>query len=255
MEKKEKNAKNDNNNKMRRTVRNKEYFDSSKKIYDYGDYIYNKNRRYSDKRVVKMDFLENRRKTMRITNKNKKINENILKPKIYISSKTNANKNLIEKKLNISSKIKSNKNINDSIIKKKGNVINKINDNNSKKISKNISSKKVDNNIDYITFSFIKEENINKWKEILYNHNQAFGIMQLNENIDNNEDNKILTKYKDVEKNAKNPDDYDVLQKDAIRTRVNETKSMKDFVQTLEILIKFFINENKVEYKISYIKI
>ena len=249
MEKKEKNAKNDNNNKMRRTVRNKEYFDSSKKIYDYGDYIYNKNRRYSDKRVVKMDFLENRRKTMRVPNKNKKINENILKPKIYISSKTNANKNLIEKKLNISSKIKSNKNINDSILKKKGNVINKINDNNSKKISKNISSKKVDNNINYITFSCIKEEDIYKWKEILYNHNQAFGIIQLNENIDNNEDNKILTKYKDVEKNAKNPDDYDVLQKDAIRTRVNETKSMKDFVQTLEILIKFFINENKVEYK------
>ena len=105
------------------------------------------------------------------------------------------------------------------------------------------------NNINYITFSCIKEENVNKWKEILYNHNQAFGIIQLNENIDNNEDNKILTKYKDAEKNAKNPDDYDVLQKDAIRTRVNETKSIPDFVQTLELMIKFFINENKVEYK------
>jgi len=251
MEKKEKNTKNDYNMKFRRTVRNKAYLDSSKKVNDFGEYLYIKNRRYSDKRVIKMDFLENRRKTMRIPNKNKKINENILKPKKNISSKGNSNKNIIEKKLNISNKIKSNKNINDYISKQKVSVINKINDtnNSNKKVSNNTNANNTESNINYITFSFIKEENIYKWKEILYNHNQAFGIMQLNENIDNNEDNIILTKYKDAEKTAKNPDDYDVLQKDAIRTRVNETKSMKDFVETLEALIKYFINENKVEYK------
>jgi hypothetical protein len=196
-----------------------------------------------------MDFLENRRKTMKIPNKIRKINENFLKPKINISSKINANKKIIEKRLNISNKIKSNKSISANNSNLKGNTINKINDNSNKKVSNNINTNNVDKNVNYITFSCIKEENINKWKEILYNHNQAFGIIQLNENIDNNEDNKIFSKYKDVEKNAKNPEDYDVLQKDAIRTRVNETKSMKDFVETLEILIKFFINENKVEYK------
>ena len=108
----------------------------------------------------------------------------------------------------------------------------------------------------------LKLEDIHKWKAILYNHNRVFSITQLNENINNNDDDKILNQIEDeknqnnnniintnTEENIIRENDMDVLKKDVVRTRTDETKLLKDYTQTLESLIKYFVKENKVKYK------
>ena len=117
----------------------------------------------------------------------------------------------------------------------------------AKIISENIklkpsSSKKVN----LISISTINKNNIHKWKEILYNHNRTFQITQLNENIEYNDDDLIINPTDNYEYN---PDDIEVLKKDSVRTRSNETKLIKDYIKNLELLIKYFIKENKVKYK------
>ena len=127
------------------------------------------------------------------------------------------------------------KSIKESIKKSKIN----INENNIKPKS---SSKK----INLITISTINKNNIHKWKEILYNHNRTFQITQLNENTEYNDDELILNPTDNYDYNQ---DDIEVLEKDSVRTRVSETKLITDYVKNLELLIKFFIKENKVKYK------
>ena len=48
------------------------------------------------------------------------------------------------------------------------------------------------NNVNIISISSINNENIIRWKQILYNHNRAFSITQLNESKNYNDDQKIL---------------------------------------------------------------
>ena len=103
-------------------------------------------------------------------------------------------------------------------------------------------------NVNIIKLPNINKRIIYKWKEILYNHNRAFSITQLNENNNYNDDEKILNQNNN-EDNVNNLEDFDVIKKDVIRTRVGETKLIKDYVKILELLIKFFIKENKVKYK------
>ena len=103
-------------------------------------------------------------------------------------------------------------------------------------------------NVNIIKIPNINKRIIYKWKEILYNHNRAFSITQLNENNNYNDDEKILNQNNN-EDNVNNLEDFDVIKKDVIRTRVGETKLIKDYVKILELLIKFFIKENKVKYK------
>ena len=129
---------------------------------------------------------------------------------------------------------KRNKNINENMIKLKSNI----------------------NKVNIISFTNIDQKDIYKWKEILYNHNREFSITQLNESITNNDDEKILNQKETIENNddnfadkKNNLDDFDVIRKDVIRTRVNEAKLIKEYEKNLELLIKYFIKENKVKYK------
>ena len=121
-----------------------------------------------------------------------------------------------------------------------------------------IKSKNSTKSENIISIPSLKLEDIYKWKSILYNHNRTFSISQLNENINNNDDDKILNQKEDDNNNNKkediNDDDYleddiDVLKKDVVRTRVSETKLIKDYLINLELLIKYFLKENKVKYK------
>ena len=188
------------NNYIKKNVnpfRMDEKYNSSKKlsIYDFTNDNQNiKKKHFSDRKLIKISFQENkRRKSIIETNKLKTINE-----------------------------------INENIIKLRTSII----------------------NVNTIQIPNINKKNINKWKEILYNHNRAFSITQLNENKNNNDDDKILNQNENnKEDNINTLDDFDVLKKDVIRTRVGETKLIKDYVKILEILIKFFIKENKVKYK------
>lgn len=169
-----------------------EKYYSSKRlgIYDFNNDNQNiKNKHYSDRKLIKINFQEGKRR-----------------------------KSIIE-----TTKLKT---INENITKLKSNII----------------------NVNIIPISNINKKNIHKWKEILYNHNRAFSISQLNENKNNNDDEKILNENIKGD-NINNIDDFDVLKKDVIRTRVGETKLIKDYVKILELLIKFFIKENKVKYK------
>jgi hypothetical protein len=102
-------------------------------------------------------------------------------------------------------------------------------------------------NVNTIQISNINKKNIYKWKEILYNHNRAFSITQLNENKNYNDDEKILNQNE--ENSINNTEDFDVLKKDVVRTRVGETKLIKDYMKILELLIKYFVKENKIKYK------
>ena len=104
-------------------------------------------------------------------------------------------------------------------------------------------------NTNIISINCINNENIIKWKQILYNHNTTFSISQLNESKINNDDQKILNQNDIMENNINTSDDLDVIKKDVVRTRVNETKFIKDYVKNLESLIKYFVKENKVKYK------
>ena len=105
------------------------------------------------------------------------------------------------------------------------------------------------NNTNIISINCINNENIIKWKQILYNHNRAFSISQLNESKISNDDQKILNQNDILENNINTSDDLDVIKKDVVRTRVNETKFIKEYVKNLESLIKYFVKENKVKYK------
>ena len=105
------------------------------------------------------------------------------------------------------------------------------------------------NNVNIISISSINNENIIRWKQILYNHNRAFSITQLNESKNYNDDQKILNQNDNNVNNFYNSDDIDLIKKDVVRTRVNETKIIKNYDKNLELLIKYFINENKVKYK------
>lgn len=98
-----------------------------------------------------------------------------------------------------------------------------------------------------IKIKSIKEKDLNIWKAILYNHNRAFSITQLNENIYYNDDSKI---FSHKEQNQINEfDEMDIISKDSIRTRCLETKLIKDFIKNLETLMRFFVKENKIKYK------
>ena len=97
-----------------------------------------------------------------------------------------------------------------------------------------------------IKIKSIKESNINQWKAILYNHNRIFSITQLNENIYYNDDSKIFT---NDENQFNDFDEMDIISKDSIRTRCLETRLIKDFIKNLEALLRFFVKENKLQYK------
>ena len=96
-----------------------------------------------------------------------------------------------------------------------------------------------------IKIKTIKEEDINLWKAILYNHNRAFSITQLNENKYNNDDNKIFNN----QNHFNEFNEMDIIRKDAIRTRNLETKLMDDYIKNLETLLRFFVKKNKLLYK------
>ena len=107
-------------------------------------------------------------------------------------------------------------------------------------------------NLSTIQISSINNKNIYKWKEILYNHNQTFSITQLNESKNYNDDEKIINQClneTDESNKILNSDDIDVLKKDVLRTRVNETKGIKEYMKNLELLIKFFLKESRAKYK------
>ena len=98
-----------------------------------------------------------------------------------------------------------------------------------------------------IKIKSIKENDINIWKAMLYNHNAAFSITQLNENKYYNDDKKIFN-Y-NYEKVLNEFDEMDIISKDSIRTRCNESRLIKDYIKNLETLLRFFIKENKIKYK------
>ena len=177
-----------------RVNENNYYISKKLGIFDFNDNTNMKNKHFSDRKLIKINFPENKRR-----------------------------KTVIEK-------IKKN-NIND-LIKLKSNINN------------------VNLNTNSISITTINIKDIYKWKEILYNHNQTFSITQLSESKTHNDDDKILNQNEtDDSYILNNSDDLDVLKKDVIRTRVSETKSIKEYVNILEILIKFFIKENKAQYK------
>ena len=177
-----------------RVNENNYYISKKLGIFDFNDNTNMKNKHFSDRKLIKINFPENKRR-----------------------------KTVIEK-------IKKN-NIND-LIKLKSNINN------------------VNLNTNSISITTINIKDIYKWKEILYNHNQTFSITQLSESKTHNDDDKILNQNETDDSNIlNNSDDLDVLKKDVIRTRVSETKSIKEYVNILEILIKFFIKENKAQYK------
>ena len=177
-----------------RVNENNYYISKKLGIFDFNDNTNMKNKHFSDRKLIKINFPENKRR-----------------------------KTVIEK-------IKKN-NIND-LIKLKSNINN------------------VNLNTNSILITTINIKDIYKWKEILYNHNQTFSITQLSESKTHNDDDKILNQNETDDSNIlHNSDDLDVLKKDVIRTRVSETKSIKEYVNILEILIKFFIKENKAQYK------
>ena len=96
-----------------------------------------------------------------------------------------------------------------------------------------------------IKIKSIKENDINIWKAMLYNHNAAFSITQLNENKYYNDDKKIFN-Y-NYEKVLNEFDEMDIISKDSIRTRCNESRLIKDYIKNLETLLRFFIKENKIK--------
>ena len=170
------------------------YFSSKRLgVYDFNDNQNIKNKHCSDRKLIKINFQENkRRKSIAETNKIKSI----------------------------------------ELLKLKSSINN--------------------TNLNTIHISSINEKNIYKWKEILYNHNRAFSITQLNENKNFNDDEKIIYQSQienDESNKYLNPDDVDVLKKDVLRTRVNETKSIKEYITDLEQLIKYFLKESKAKYK------
>ena len=169
------------------------YYSSKKlSVYDFNDKPNNNKKQQSDRKLIKINFLE-KRKSVKETKKGKNINEN------------------------------------------------------NNKLKKSIM------NANTIQIPCIKIENIHKWKEILYNHNRIFSITQLNENKYNNEDEKILNqnyiKENKIKDSKEDEDDVDIVTKDVVRTRVSETKLIKDYNKNLESLIRFFIKENNVKYK------
>ena len=175
-------------------VNDNNYFSTKRLgIYDFNDNQNIKNKHCSDRKLIKINFQENkRRKSIVETNKIKSID--LLKLK---SSINNTNLNTIQ-------------------------------------------------------ISSINKKNIYKWKEILYNHNRAFSITQLNESKNFNDDEKIInqSRIENDESNTNlNSDDIDVLKKDVLRTRVSETKSIKEYMTNLEQLIKYFLKESKAKYK------
>ena len=98
-----------------------------------------------------------------------------------------------------------------------------------------------------IKIQSIKEKDLNIWKAILYNHNRIFSITQLNENIYYNDDSKIFNQGEPEQFNEF--DEMDIISKDSIRTRNTETKVLNDFIKNLEALLRFFVKENKIQYK------
>ena len=96
-----------------------------------------------------------------------------------------------------------------------------------------------------IKIKSIKEEDINLWKAILYNHNRAFSITQLNENKYNNDDNKIFNN----QNHFNEFNEMDIIRKDTIRTRNLESKLIDDYIKNLETLLRFFVKKNKLLYK------
>ena len=151
--------------------------ESSRKLgkYDLNDNSFNKNRHYSDRKLLRITFNENQKK--KLNKENKKINENSIKIKNSIKS------------------------------------------------------------VNIVSIPCINNENIIKWKEILYNHNREFSITQLNENYNYNDDQKILNQKDNGNINS---DDLDVIQKDIVRTRSSETKFIKSYTKNLELLIESF---------------
>ena len=111
-------------------------------------------------------------------------------------------------------------------------------------------SKDINQNIikfNKIKIKSIKEANINQWKAVLYNHNRAFSITQLNESIYYNDDSKIFSQNNQVEFNEF--DEMDIISKDSTRTRGIEARLIKDYIKNLETLLRFFVKENNIKYK------
>ena len=176
-----------------------------------------------------------------------------------INSDTKGNKNLLIKKVVTHFSSKNNKIFDfqddeyKSILYSNINFDN-FNDNNNIKratIMPCLPSNDINQNIlkfNKIKIKSIKESNLNHWKAILYNHNRIFSITQLNENIYYNDDSKIFINKSD-ENQFNEFDEMDIISKDSIRTRCLETKLIKDFIKNLEALLRFFVKENKIQYK------